>query len=274
MTGRSTLHPPSSTLNFRLLLLLMTVLSASTLPSSSYADQVIMKDGTVYKGKIMIDTDKAILIGNPPFDPNSYLLEAPDIAKIIYEQYHPNPPAERKRGLLVDTHLQGNTFSSSELSLSPAPSFYVGGGIRVHPFVEIDSGFDWLPELSASGGGLSVSDGTTTRFYQHFYGYNGVVGGRFFPFYKKKWTTEPYLKAGYSWGRLIPNGSGDTLKGSGWDIGIGAMRPLSTHFFLESRLQYQALSYDRINFLGNEGQISPVIKEHRISLSLGLSWRL
>lgn len=42
--------------------------------SRAHADQVIMKDGTVYKGKIQIDTDKAVLIGNPPFDPTSYML--------------------------------------------------------------------------------------------------------------------------------------------------------------------------------------------------------
>src|SRR6266478_4886024 len=78
-----------------------------TLPLAR-ADQVIMKDGTVYKGKIMIDTDKAILIGNPPFDPNSYLLQAEDIDKIIYEEYHPNPPTERKRGLTFETAVNGN----------------------------------------------------------------------------------------------------------------------------------------------------------------------
>src|ERR1041384_8855642 len=78
------------------------------------ADQVIMKDGTVYKGKILIDTDKAILIGNPPFDPNSYLLQSEDIDKIIYERYKPNPPAERKRGLTFESRLTGNVFASDQ----------------------------------------------------------------------------------------------------------------------------------------------------------------
>ena len=77
-----------------------------------WADQVIMKDGTVYKGKIMIDTDKAVLIGNPPFDPNSYLLQSEDIEKIIYEEYHSNPPSVRKRGLTFETRLNGNITSS------------------------------------------------------------------------------------------------------------------------------------------------------------------
>ena len=91
-----------------------------------WADQVIMKDGTVYKGKILIDTDKAILIGNPPFDPNSYLLQSEDIEKIIYEEYHPNPPSERKRGLTLETRLSGGIYSSDQQPLGPAPSLYVG----------------------------------------------------------------------------------------------------------------------------------------------------
>src|SRR5262249_45196683 len=85
--------------------------------SPALADRVIMKDGTIYKGKIMIDTDKAVLIGNPPFDPNSYLLQSVDIEKIIYEEYHPNTPAERKRGLTFETRVNGNFSSSDEMSL-------------------------------------------------------------------------------------------------------------------------------------------------------------
>src|SRR5262249_61422294 len=107
------------------------------------ADQVIMKDGTVYKGKILIDTDKALLIRNPPFDPNSCLLQSEDIDKIIYEEYHPNPPAERKRGLTFETRLNGNVYSSDQLSSSAAPSLYAGMGFRVHPMLEINGGVNW-----------------------------------------------------------------------------------------------------------------------------------
>src|ERR1041384_2207918 len=102
------------------------------------ADQVIMKDGTVYKGKILIDSPKAILIGNPPFDPNSYLLQAEDIDKIIYEQYKPNPPAERKRGFLIETQLKGNFSLSDDLSYAPASGLYAGIGFRVHPALELN----------------------------------------------------------------------------------------------------------------------------------------
>src|SRR5882672_3628978 len=111
----------------RLFLTLAICLLPFAMPYA-FADQVIMKDGTVYKGKILIDTDKAILIGNPPFDPNSYLLQAEDIEKIIYEEYHPNPPAMRKRGLTFETALNGHITSSDQQSLGPAPSLYVGMG--------------------------------------------------------------------------------------------------------------------------------------------------
>jgi hypothetical protein len=239
----------------------------------AWADQVIMKDGTVYKGKILIDTDKAILIGNPPFDPNSYLLKSEDIEKIIYEEYRLNPPAERKRGLLLETRLGGNVFGSSEMPLGPAASLYAGAGFRVHPLFEIDGGMEYLPSLHATGG-LSVSDGTTTRGYESFYQYTGIVSGRFYPFWTKKWKAEPYAVAGYGWSRMIPKGSGDSLRGAGWHAGFGVLRPLSTHLFLEGRFVYQSLSFDTIQFLGREGSIQPEIDQHDYAFSVGISYRI
>ncbi len=232
-----------------------------------------MKDGTVYKGKIMIDTDKAILIGNPPFDPNSYLLQSEDIGKIIYEEYHPNPPAERKRGLTFESHLGGNVFSSDQLSSGPAPSLYAGIGFRVHPLFELNGGLDWTPAMHASDT-FSVSDGTTTRRYEDFWQYSAVFSARLYPFYNQKWKTEPYLAAGYSWSRQIPKDSEDSLKGSGWHIGFGAIRPLTTHLFLETRFIFQKLTYDTIQFLGREGNIEPHIDQRVYSFSIGASYRL
>ena len=242
--------------------------------SVSQADEVVMKDGTVYKGKIQIDTDKAILIGNPPYDPTSYLLETKDIYKIVYEEYKTPPPAERRRGFLMEGRLTGNFFSSSELSLSPAAGLYAGAGFRVHPLCEFDGGVEWTPSLNASDGGLSVSDGTTNRRYEKFWAYNGTIGARLYPFFKKTWKTEPYVTAGYLWSRMTPNGSGDHLKGEGWRAGVGVLRPLTTHLFLEARLAFESLSYDEITFLGQDGQIDPEIREHRYEMGLGLSYRL
>ena len=237
------------------------------------ADQVIMKDGTVYKGKILIDTDKAVLIGNPPFDPNSYLLQSEDIEKIIYEEYHANPPAERKRGLTFETRLNGNVFSSDSLPSGPAPSLYAGLGFRVHPLFELNGGLDWTPAMHASDA-FTVTDGTTTRRYEDFWRYHAVFSARFYPFYKQKWKTEPYVAAGVSWGRQIPKDSGDTLKGAGWHVGFGAIRPLTTHLFLEARFMFQKFSYDRIEFLGREGTFEPAVDQRVYSFSGGISYRL
>jgi len=232
-----------------------------------------MKDGTLYKGKILIDTDKAILIGNPPFDPNSYLLKAEDIDKIVYEEYHPNPPAERKRGLTFEGRLNGNVYSSNQQPTPPAPSLYAGVGFRVHPMLELNGGLDWTPSLR-SGDGFSVSDGTTTRRYQDFWSYKAVFSARLYPFFNRAWQTEPYLVAGYSWSQMIPKSSGDSLKGSGWHIGFGAIRPLTTHLFLESRFVYEKISYDTIHFLGQEGTLQPDIDRRAYSFSVGASYRL
>jgi len=236
------------------------------------ADQVIMKDGTVFKGKIEVDTDKAVLIGNPPFDPNSYLLKTEDIEKIIYEEYHQNPPAERKRGFIMEGRINGNIVSSDQISFGPAPSLYAGLGFRVHPLVELDGGVDWTPTLHDADA-FSVSDGTTTRRYEDFWQYAAVFSLRLYPFYEKKWKTEPYLTAGYTWSHQIPKDSGDSLKGSGWTIGFGAIRPLSAHLFLEGRVVYQSLSYDSIQFLGQQGTLQPSIDQHVYSMSIGASYR-
>jgi hypothetical protein len=241
--------------------------------SLASADQVIMKDGTVYKGKIEIDTDKAVLIGNPPFDPTSYLLKAEDIAKIIYEEYHPNPPAERKRGFLFEGRVNGNVLSSNQISFGPATSLYGGVGIRVHPLVELDGGLEWTPSLH-DGNTFGVTNPMATRYYEDFWQYQEVFSARLYPFYEKKWTTEPYLTAGYSWSHQIPKASGDSLSGSGWQVGFGAIRPLTTHIFLEGRFVYQRMSYDTIQFLGQNETFEPAITQNVYSFSVGASYRL
>ena len=241
----------------------------------SVADQVIMKDGTVYKGKIQIDTDKAILIGNPPFDPTMYLLKSEDIEKVIHDEYHPPPPAERKRGFSLDGRINGNLFTSDQLPLGPAASLYAGVGFRVHPLLELNGGIEWTP-FAHAGNPLAVqaSNGNAPRQYEDFWQYSPVFSARIYPFYDKKWKTEPYLTAGYSWIHLIPKGSGDSLSGSGWHVGFGAIRPLTTHLFLESRFVYERFSYDTIQFLGQEGTIQPEIDQNVYSFSLGVSYRI
>src|SRR5215831_9316390 len=79
-----------------------TLVCLACIASSALADRVITKDGKTYTGKILIDSDKAVLIGNPPFDPNSTLIQSEDIQTIVYEEYRQAPPAVRRRGLTAD----------------------------------------------------------------------------------------------------------------------------------------------------------------------------
>jgi hypothetical protein len=255
----------------------IAAVAISASPAFLLADEVHMKDGTVYKGKILIDTDKALLIGNPPYDPNSYLLETKDIEKIVYEEYKPAPPAERRRGFVFETRLTGSFFSSSQLPLSPAAGLYAGAGFRIHPLFELEAGFDYLPALKTSDHELSVTDGETVRRgYERFSMFGGRVGGRFYPWgtARRNWRTEPYLVAGYGWSRFKPKASGDTLKGNGWLVGVGAHRPLSRNFFLDLRFTYEPTKFGEIDFIGREGQISPKVDQKRFNLSAGVSYRL
>ena len=72
----------------------------------------------------------------------------------------------------------------------------------------------------------------------------------------------------------IPKDSGDSLKGSGWHFGFGAIRPVTTHLYLEARFAYEKLTYDTIQFLGREGGINPPIDQRAYAFSLGASYRL
>ncbi len=254
----------------RNLILLGLLLAA--LPAA--ADKVITKDGKTYTGKILIDTDKAVLIGNPPYDPNSTMIQAEDIQTIVYEEYHQAPPAVRRRGWAFDFHLGGIFSSSEDLALNPGPSFRLGVGLRPHPLIEFDGGLDWQPGFSASGGGLSISNGTTTRGYESFWSYNPDFMAKVYPFFMKKWKNEPYLLAGYAWSHLLPKGTSDSLSGSGWIVGAGLMQPITRNLFLDERFLYRPIKYDTVNFLGQEAGITPEITEHQYILALGLSYRL
>ncbi len=211
-----------------------------------------MKDGTVYKGKIQIDNGKAILIGNPPFDPTSYLLKAEDIDKIIYEEYRPNPPAERKRGLTFESRLLSGKCVFVQIN---------SVGTRARPLRGArvsrasDARTEWRHRLDSGHAfqqdAFSVSDGTTTRRYQDFWQYSAVFWPRLYPFLSEKMEngtlSHRRIQLGPSNSQRV---SGDSLKGSGWLVGFGAIRPLTTHVFLEARFVYQKMSYDTIQFLG------------------------
>ena len=238
------------------------------------ADQVIMKDGAVFKGKILKENSKLILIGNPPFDPKEHLLRTEDVEKIIYEEYKPLPPAERRFGFMLETQLIANFFSSPDLPLHPGAEFMIGGGIRVHPLLEIDGGLGWQPEASASNGGLSVSNTSTTRGYSSFGWTDRFIMGRVYPFYwKKSWKIEPYAMGGWAFTHLSGKGTDDTLMGDGWLVGVGAMRPVTNHWYVDGRVLVRHAHLDTIDFLNQEGGLQPAIDETITSVSLGLSYR-
>ncbi len=241
---------------------------------SAAADQILMKDGTVFKGKILKENSRRILIGNPPFDPKEHLVRTEDVEKIIYEEFKPLPPAERRYGFMLETSLAANVFSSDDLSLHPGAEFILGGGIRVHPLFEIDGGLGCQPVASASSSGLSVSNTATTRAYEQFVWTDRFIMGRVYPFFwKTAWKTEPYLIGGYAFTHLTGKGTEDTLQGNGWLAGAGALRPIANHWFVDARVLARHIRFDTIDFLGQEGRLQPAVEETLWSLWLGASYR-
>lgn len=232
-----------------------------------------MKDGKIYEGHIMGETRRSLLISNPPLDPKPRFIELKDILTIVRDRRVPDAPSpEDGRFASLSAGVSGQAFSSSLFSFSPAPAFYFGGGFRIHPAVELGGELHWLPALS---GTLAVRDATTAnaRGYERFYAYHGGFSAKFFPLYKKReWRAEPYLITGYHWNRLVPKDSGDALKGTSLFGGAGVMIPWWKPLYWDLRFTYDHTSYDSINFLGGEGDLSGVT-HNSYALSAGLSYR-
>jgi len=252
--------------------LLLAFLAA--LPGFSRADKIIMKDGKIYEGQIMGESQKAILISNPPVDPKPRFIELRDVMTIVRER-HPaeKPSPEEGRFATVTAGLNGQAYSSSVFSFSPGTGFYAGGGLRVHPAVELGGEMSYTPSLSGSG--LTVKDvqSNVFRTYESFYSYDGGFSLKFFPFYTfKAWRMEPYLITGYHWNRLTPKDSGDELKGTSIFGGTGVMIPWWKPLYWDFRFVYDHVNYDSINFLGGTGDLSGVSNNSFI-LSIGLSYR-
>ena len=144
--------------------------------------------------------------------------------------------------------------------------------MRVHPALELGGEMNWIPNLS---GGLLVSDQANApiRGYESFYAYHGGFSAKCFPFYKfRQWRVEPYLTSGYHWSRLIPKASGDALKGTSVFGGFGTMIPWWKPLYWDLRFTYVHTSYDSINLLGGEGDLSGVA-HNSCELSVGLAYR-
>jgi hypothetical protein len=240
-----------------------------TCPSLARAAKVIMKDGKIIEGKIVAETNGDVLIRTPPVNPMPILLPARAILTIIRDPV-PEKPYDPQRYVSLETLLEGNVFTANNMTLDPGASLRIGGGLRIHPLVEIGGGFIWKPALS---GALAVTDGKTTRGYERFYSYGGGFTAKLFPCYRiRRWTTEPFLIVGYEWTQLVPKASGDGVDGRGLEGGFGVQRPLTKKLFLVAQFLYRGTGLDTIDFQGLRGTLDPEIHVNSYTFSTGLAF--
>ena len=238
-------------------------------PASVHAARVIMKDGRIFEGKIVAETDGDVLIKTSPVN-RPKLLPADAILTVVRDPVTPEPH-DPQRYVSLGLRLMGNFFSTQHISLDPSAGLALDGSLRFHPLIEIGAAGEWTPQQS---GDLSVSDGTTTREYQSFFSYGGSLWARAYPFYRKTTKVEPFLMMGYRWSNIIPKDSGDALKGGGIFGGIGAHWPLGQFFFLDAGLLYHHDSYGVIEFNNIDGSVDPRIQADSYSLMTGVSYHL
>jgi hypothetical protein len=239
------------------------------LPVIAHPAQVMMKDGKVYQGKIIAETDGDILIKTSPVS-RSKLLLSQDILSVVRDPAVEAAP-DPQRYASLEMLLAGHLYSTRGISLNSAPGLRLGGGLRFHPLVELGAGLEWTPQLS---GELAVTDGATLRRYESFYSYAGGFTAKLYPLYKRAaWKAEPFLLVGYDWLRFVPKDSGDALKGTGLSAGVGTAWPLGKRLFWDTRFLYQRVRYKRIFFLLREGTIDPPVRSDSFVLSTGLSLR-
>jgi len=241
------------------------------LSASLQADKIIMKNGKIYQGHIMGEGNETILISNPPLDPQPRFIEMRDVLTIVHDT-HPQPPSsEPDRYFMVEGGLGGSVYSADLITLHPAASLHLEGGVRLHPLVELDADLDWTPAVS---GRLAISDGTTLRGYESFYAYNGGFSLRIFPFYALKLgPLEPYAITGFQWNRLLPKASSDFLTGTSLEGGIGALYPIVGNLYLDARFVYQHTVYDKVQFNLQEGTLTSDIHIPTYSILTALSYR-
>lgn len=234
------------------------------------ADQVIMKDGKIYVGRVMGEGSRSILLSQPGQPPK--FIELSDVMTIVREKNPEIPNPDRDRQIHLELAFAGNFNTSNQMSVSHAPGLAAVGGFRLHPLIQFEGGMDWTPEVS---GELAISDGTLLRRYEHFYTWGGGFGLRAYPLalvWKSSW--EPYLSGGYRWARLNAKASGDFLKGDSWNMALGISKALGRHLYWENRLVYQKASFEKVQFILREGSLNPSIEIDTWSLQTGLSLRL
>ncbi len=239
--------------------------------SRAQADKVIMKDGKIYEGHVMGETNHAILFSGNPLDPTPRFIPLAEVQTIVRTRRpREATSADAFRFVSTELLLTGNFFTSDRLSLHDAAGLSASGGFRIFRFLELDADATWIP---STAGQLIVTDGTNTRAYESFFTYSSGFSVRLFPAYNRPtWPVQLYLLTGYTWDRVIPKGSGDSLKGTSLLGGVGISRPLGPHLMLEGRFIYRRSAYDHVDFLGRQGDLDQTIHLSDYVLSSGLAY--
>jgi len=233
------------------------------------ADQVILKDGKILEGRVMGEGTQSILLSQPGQPPKFIPLN--DVMTIVREKNPEVPNPDRDRFIVVESMLGSHIFQSDEIDLTAAPGLNFTGGFRLHPLFQIEGGLEWTPVLT---GEMAVTDGTTARRYERFYAWGGGFGAKIFPLAKRSRSVwEPSILGGWRWQRLVPKGSGDALKGTSWNVGLGLAKSLSKRLSWENRVMYQHTTFKKINYLQREGTLRPSIDIDTWTLQTGLSFK-
>lgn len=238
----------------------------------AHADKVIMKDGKIYVGRVLGESENSVLISNPPRDPKPRVLPLQDVLTVVRET-HPEEKMEQDESRFASVAI-GTTlsaFSSHEFEFYPAAGLSLGGAFRVFPAMEVGGELGFTPELSH--GRLTITDGMTTRGYDRFYAWEGGFLVKLFPFYRRlNWRMEPYIASGFHWVRLVPKASGDALKGNAFQAGGGVLIPWWKPLYWDFRALYQRTNFNSVQFGGGNGDLDGVVL-NVFQLHAGLSWR-
>jgi hypothetical protein len=233
-----------------------------------WSAKVIMKDGKIYEGRIIDDSDGDILIKTkthwrPKLLPGNDILSVTrDAPEVVVR--------DPQRYTIFESLIAGHVSMSEGIEMDPSASLRLGGGMRPHPVVEVGAGLEWKPSF---GGELSMSDGTTTRNYESFKSWNGGFSAKIYPFYQWKWAIEPFLVGGYEWSRLMPAGTDEALKGGGYKVGLGTSWPIKGNWYLEGQLVFRDIEYRRVFFLDREGTLNPSVHARTLAFATGVSYR-
>jgi opacity protein-like surface antigen len=247
----------------------VVLIFVALLSVSAHADKIIMKNGKIYQGHIMGETQKEMLISSPA-DPQPRFIPKGEILTIVHDG--PPPVSEERRELAtLELLMSGQFHSSPNLNLDPNAGLHAAGGMRPHPSFEVGAEINYAP---AQTGDVAISDGVTTREYTRFATVAGGFYVKGFPAYRyRDWRWQPYLMMGYLWQRFMPKATTDELKGKSFEGGAGVSYLLSKSWCVEARFIYLDTSYDTVNFLLREGSLNSNVHVRTYNVMTGIAYR-